>query len=1099
MASISTAQSFSSDDADLSQLAAPNIGRLRKLQLIEDAIEVSGGISSDAKFELEKQIDRLQAVSLPEPGWRILIDVLTSSTLERGETKQLCQSLSKIVRIRPRMELWETLRQNTLYAISHAESPTGFLKTFCHFFSELHQTDSKPQFSVYEVLSATTRKKGESIVGFTRSIGEPLSLERKGLLHKDNPEVLDSIIRRYAKCELGEREVTEALSTRLLTKLGVESSLAENPTIQKAVRVTLDQDRSLIGLGLTLAELQNELSRSQNYSGGASAQDYLIEATSVLESDGDLIGFTQNYRRVSALSRLRKNPGELLTPVKECIEILASEGLNTAASYQLVATTLSAQASSEKSYQLGQLLPNLALAGITRGSRAKAVLDGILAIPNYTKDGEIVDTPAICESWLRSPITLPGPIGQVLIYAQFVILGRTPKERAFLGEIIDQGQKAPELLSDCFSSLMELPERDWCIAEELFRRVGSDLSAFSERCQALLTYDYELTGQEEAPLIAAAILAGVRSDTLQRMPKLRKLAVENSLTVGYCVDILQYVSDIDEDSIPEEVRELKPDIYANLTRMLDDACERIGNLPSESGFLIRKLRNFLYHGDDIYPAEIPKFTNEIMYDASVEILVRGVNSSQFSTARSWLDSARSDSLPYALQIVGGEIANPEAKRALAQTKQVYRRAYDEHYGFGSLTYEAQRLPSKEPPLISQYATELARSQWVINCSDIHAFPGKGYMFERLDPKKIFVHDEGARRQGRDPLHRYKEAWGYLSEAIDDLSMARFVFTRGFMALSVPDPKRYGFLDRPYSYLVFNEHFRGQTTGIALLLPTDLLFAEIGSAAIPLKDYKGFDHSRFDISRGDFSPEHFREVCSRRDTPLVNLGWGSNLGGGLSNAFTPRSAPYHSWEGTLRGHTTDHWGHVHKSHINGQYESTMSTRLDKALQPLREAHDLVYTVATRYQNMVDLEKLVRALWHRGETLLGKPKSDQLDTDLSNSQLDLKDWDPSDLRLNSASTRMLAEAYKWHKSGRRHGLPPERYPVLCLADSLRYSKKPIGPRIDTYDMTLTVDGEKILLPKNSDGKGERESTLWELHIAPLLNSSVDLRFYHRDELK
>ena len=104
------------------------------------------------------------------------------------------------------------------------------------------------------------------------------------------------------------------------------------------------------------------------------------------------------------------------------------------------------------------------------------------------------------------------------------------------------------------------------------------------------------------------------------------------------------------------------------------------------------------------------------------------------------------------------------------------------------------------------------------------------------------------------------------------------------------------------------------------------------------------------------------------------------------------------------------GHVHKSHILGGYRTRLGSdpALDRALQPLRDGHDLVFDVASSYLNLLDIFFMSFATWHRGDTLDAIDFESVFDKD-ERQQIQEAETDEEEEPFNPRNTRILTTAY------------------------------------------------------------------------------------------
>ncbi len=512
--------------------------------------------------------------------------------------------------------------------------------------------------------------------------------------------------------------------------------------------------------------------------------------------------------------------------------------------------------------------------------------------------------------------------------------------------------------------------------------------------------------------------------------------------------------------------------------------------------------------------ELLKLVGETAVHSSICALVSNSPDSLVETARDTVrDVGEGDSPPYSFHDEKNKI-RPEVQKMYNQTLGVYRRAFNVHHGFSSLTFDTKRPPNKEPALLMRFGRDVGRNVEYINARDVNLFPGRGLIISGLIPHKIFAADSNAIVADEDPYKKYKDAWGWAKGVFDDLPKTKFIFTRGFIALSVNDSK-YELTDINgkkvnYSYVVFNDHHHNYENAVAFLVPTELLEKKMSGVTIPYSEYNGPSTKHVDINDVGFKIEDL--ILDARTIPanVLNIGWGSNLSGGLCNSYPLDSMPYHSWEIKERkkGATCDVYGHVHKSYLNGIYVDQINRTHEKRFQPLIDAHNQVFEVTSNYQNLLDLFRIAFALWHKGQTLGEEisPFDESFDDLFEKPKFNLEDQllernTGEDAASNINSSRMLVEAYKWHQIGKSETFNRNDFPILVKANALDWWGKPDSPfYLDTFDMAIDLkEKEKIILPDDSNGLGSEEAFVWTNQILPYASGTLsDVRFYDRRDL-
>ncbi len=505
-------------------------------------------------------------------------------------------------------------------------------------------------------------------------------------------------------------------------------------------------------------------------------------------------------------------------------------------------------------------------------------------------------------------------------------------------------------------------------------------------------------------------------------------------------------------------------------------------------------KNSLLDGQIKSQEDITKYLTEITHHSVIYKILRS-NGDNKALKTKLMNSAQTDELPVPIYSDSNRSSyNPEAIKMQQETEKTLVRLLDVNYGFSALTFDCKRPPSKEPPLLTRFGNDVGKIEY-INAKDINAFPGKGFSISKFNLNKVFVADK---TNSTDPFHTYKKAWDWSKEIFDDLPNTEFVFTRGFIAIINKDEK-FKLNGVPYSYLILNNHHHNKGCDTAYLVPTEVLENKLKNTKVPYEDYTGFSQAHKDANDIGLKLEELIQASNEIKAPVLNLGWGSNFAGGLCNAYPLDSEPLFAWEKELRdGHTKDVWGHVHKSHITGDYTSSFTSKLKAKLEPLKKAHDDIYSITNKYQNLFDIFRISFALWHKGQTIGERtldPTDDELSQGFENQKLDLNDINTTQ---NPNSLRMLVEAYKWHEA-RKNGIDdPNYFPILIIKDTFDYWTQPKSPiMLDTYDMTFHMDGKNI--PFSTEEIGDIEKEVWSKLVIPqLIGTTKDLVFYDRRDL-
>lgn len=486
----------------------------------------------------------------------------------------------------------------------------------------------------------------------------------------------------------------------------------------------------------------------------------------------------------------------------------------------------------------------------------------------------------------------------------------------------------------------------------------------------------------------------------------------------------------------------------------------------------------------------------------------------------------SDSMPVFRNRFGSD--NLE-RRMFSESELILRDAYDMHEGFGSLTFESRRSFDRESCLMARFGNDVGKSEYVY-AEDINKFPGRGIILSSVDPRRIFASDK---QNSENPFQIWTDSLKIKPYLFEDLSSAEFLFTRGLIAVLCPENNRYAIDGVNYSYVVLNNHFLTSGTDVAFLVPTQVLKEKLSGTTISFEDGSTAKKANTkDVNNEKMAISELIKGSLDLGLDVLNVGWASNLGGGLCNAYPPKSSPHFEWERDLDNvHSRDIFGHYHKAHIidysdmselentiqsyiysdhtmNTVFDDTLGGTYEKKFTLLRVAHHNVFTVTKNFQDLLLLQKISLAMWHKGQTFgkgievfrgeeMGDSESIQANAPTDSELL----FDDSiSLSKNSKSVRMLRECYRWNQ-GRNATDDKSRFPLLLIASAEKYSDKPSSEIVlDTYDMTLFVneDGDKKIIPFNPNEIGEIELGAWKRYVMEKVESDIwkDLRFYSRE---
>lgn len=546
--------------------------------------------------------------------------------------------------------------------------------------------------------------------------------------------------------------------------------------------------------------------------------------------------------------------------------------------------------------------------------------------------------------------------------------------------------------------------------------------------------------------------------------------------------------------------------------------------PSENFDLMLELINELRKGysfhyfqfimkNSYYPAQIETIRNaplekrekvikEVAIHTAISILTRSSDPEKRAEARSFISSNTSvDHVPYPQQISEG-VVHPEGKRVFNEALSTYKRGFDIYHGYSSLSYDARRTRFDKVPLLYRFGSEVADHCKFIKVEGNEIYPGRSLFISGINLENVFAKDSKAEEKNLDPFHDHISALPWLSQDFADLPLTDFILGRGFIAVTCNNGEKYKLEDNNYSYVIFNDHFGNNDANSVVLVPSKIIYDAIkGTLHDPgLKP----DDSTKTLITTALTFSELKSKCREMKANLLNIGWGSNIGG-LCNAYPPKSSPYHLWETRLASyHTKDSYGHVHKSHISGVYASLMTPHIDSLLEPLRKAHTNVYKITRSYQNLFDMFRLSLSMYHKGFTIGETPVfnyeeeiPEEINEELPEEIDEIEFGEGLDV-MQDSTLRMYAECYKWNQSGNEQNIEDRNYyPVLAIANVLSYSSKPdISIYLDTYDMSLHA-GENVF-DLSRPFLAKSRNTWFKEVMEKVLETSKDLRLYDRRDL-
>ncbi len=454
-----------------------------------------------------------------------------------------------------------------------------------------------------------------------------------------------------------------------------------------------------------------------------------------------------------------------------------------------------------------------------------------------------------------------------------------------------------------------------------------------------------------------------------------------------------------------------------------------------------------------------------------------------------------------------KVGDPAFLQTQNQAIRIANAAHDTHLGFTSSKCDLMHLPSSHDSISLEFGEACFGKLKRLNRSDISKYPGSGLSFEQIKlPVVLGFGDIDENELDSAPVEQFNaqlenlknNSLSWLKESFAEVKDAKFYTTRGFIAVTPPKSQKYfikGRLGEPvhYSYIVFNEHFRdSQKDAVSFLVPTETLERLMTPYEVNSQDYTGYRPDLPDFSNSDLNLEKFRSETDFDNADILNLSWASNLAG-LANSFPPRSYPYHLWERARNSETKDSFGHVHKTHILGSYIPTITDKLGRAWEPLKEAHNSVYAASLGCQKLLDIFKLSMSCWHKGISNTNKPDNE------SEITFDLEDLDFTNERYKY----MLNKAYSWHQELSEGHADKNKYPVLLIANTFKLSEMPnLDLYLDTLDMSININqnGSLVKIPLHSNQVDEATELRFKKYFIEnvLLDPSKDLRFYPRELL-
>ena len=445
--------------------------------------------------------------------------------------------------------------------------------------------------------------------------------------------------------------------------------------------------------------------------------------------------------------------------------------------------------------------------------------------------------------------------------------------------------------------------------------------------------------------------------------------------------------------------------------------------------------------------------------------------------------------------------DPTKQLAYSETMEVVDRAFRESKGFGSVAIDSRGAPRSEllepaAPFLVRFAMDCMQEVHVVNSSSNAEFPGKGIFMSKLKVGDVFTPDSEWRENGKiSPYWRWEQSGGLFSSKyfyhcrVANLANTGFLMMRGLKIVVPPFDRDHLVDGQHYSYLVYNRHFYpGPQTAIGV--PTQLIEGELEPALIPASDFVGFSPRYRDSQQIDFTFAGLQAKAKQRGLPLLDLTYGSVIGGGLCNAFPPFSAPYYSWElDAMRAWGwKDSWGHVHKAFLMRYPDD------ESRLEAFQYLHGEVYNWARLCQDYLTAWQFALSFYKMGTTLAAKDdvrqSQMQAEEQEEGQDQDVVFGDERQMLVHEYRYRMLEEAYRWFRGGREQGWSMNKMPVLHFAYTIDPNSIPSKEKrkfeLDTATMVLKIGSEEIQLPQDGDGRGEQEREIWRDFVVPFFEN-------------
>jgi len=437
-----------------------------------------------------------------------------------------------------------------------------------------------------------------------------------------------------------------------------------------------------------------------------------------------------------------------------------------------------------------------------------------------------------------------------------------------------------------------------------------------------------------------------------------------------------------------------------------------------------------------------------------------------------------------------------ARRHFNETMQVVDRALRDNKGLGGMAFDTRGLPRTRrfepiPPMLVRFGLDSAEATYIVNSKDNSRFPGKGFYIRGIDPHKVFRADPKWKELGKSSPHwKWLEGGGLFGSSyfhrfnMEDFSKIDFLDLRGVEVAIPPADRRYMLDGVPYSYLFYNRHFAPYPQA-ALGVPSVVIHELLGNSLIDANDFRGFDPSRTDISKADFSYKGLLAACERRGLNLLDLTYGSVMGGGLCNVYLPQALPHYAWQQSAVASPdwTDSWGHIHK-YFQVSRLASGARGLHEHLAYARRLHYDVMDLFRSLQDYVAARRFALSFYKMGCTIIRDSDSTQGRDERGGQQLNAAE--SPERRVHEYRYRMLQESYRWYHGAREQRWQFEHFPELHFAWVLDPNSLPPKSErrfhLDLATMVLRTKAGKFQLPKDGDGMGEEERAIWAEHVVP-----------------